>query len=451
MLQACCVPELSVTETSDNVVITANGVSTIIPKFKGCNDEPLRGGDQLVACDELPEDVNVQNFTYATGTRVLTITETDGETHTATLPKATTSVAGLVELATEDDYPDHNNDVDAATPAYVKAAIDAIPAIPLDTSATVLADVIAAPDGLSGGQWRKPNSRAATAAELNAVGASRVEVPVTAMDALWGNRAQEPADTKGVMNEDGSLGYGSRYMPGSGEAAAQTAIDTAMDNNGAYLFLSDLTTGDALTVPAPRYAGQRMTIRVAANSPTDEIVVNFAPVAILGGVYRRVDHKIERGATGFNRVLMRDGETLSLVARSPAAGWDVESHNYRLLSGFGWQERESGLVALDFEVSGTTTFANGNILTEDFALPVALANPVNFRPVVGDINMTGVGLGDVPFLGGKFEFRPEPDGNTATTFRLSAINTGTTPAALGRIRVQGESARLDYAALGGVA
>lgn len=49
------------------------------------------------------------------------------------IPNAADTLRGLVELAVAANYPDNANDVDATTPAYVKAAVDAaIAALPGD-------------------------------------------------------------------------------------------------------------------------------------------------------------------------------------------------------------------------------------------------------------------------------------------------------------------------------
>ena len=51
----------------------------------------------------------------------------------AAIPNAGDLLRGLVQLATSANYPQHTNNVDATTPAYVKAALDAaIAALPGD-------------------------------------------------------------------------------------------------------------------------------------------------------------------------------------------------------------------------------------------------------------------------------------------------------------------------------
>lgn len=75
----------------------------------------------------------VDDLEYDPNTGKLWITLNDGTEHEVTLPLtgyATSTVPGMVRLAVEGDYPQHTNDTDATTPAYVRAAVlAAIPTV----------------------------------------------------------------------------------------------------------------------------------------------------------------------------------------------------------------------------------------------------------------------------------------------------------------------------------
>jgi hypothetical protein len=118
---------VTVTDTADNVVLVVDGVPTLIPKYKDCDGDPLTAGSELLKCDGLPDQIQVTDLDYVPATRAIALVESNGDTHSAILPLAANTSVGLVALATTLDYPAPTNNVDAATPGYVQAALNALP------------------------------------------------------------------------------------------------------------------------------------------------------------------------------------------------------------------------------------------------------------------------------------------------------------------------------------
>ena len=79
-------------------------------------------------------DTKVQNFTYDSTTRTLTILDNNGGSFNLVLPQATSGLFGLVKLAIASMYPgSKTSDTLSATPAFVMAAIaDALSGLPGD-------------------------------------------------------------------------------------------------------------------------------------------------------------------------------------------------------------------------------------------------------------------------------------------------------------------------------
>lgn len=227
---------------------------------------------------------------------------------------------------------------------------------------TALAGVAALTDadrGLSLGEVDIPTNRALTVAEMTQLNAMNVGIPMGDMQSIYTNKAVE-AGAPGVMNTNGQLGYAFRYLPASSAATAVTALANAVDNNGVYSLLT-LVNGDVITVPAPRYSGQILTIRIGTVAPTDEVTLVFPSQPFLGGVYRKPDGKIEHGMAGNITLKARTGESIYLIARSAANGWDVTSHNTRSFFGAGYAEQENGTYTLSLTASaaGVATFPAG--------------------------------------------------------------------------------------------
>lgn len=142
--------------------------------LKDCDNNVLMTGASLATCADLataietainglPADVYVNGLSsYNSATNTLTLSMSDGSTvavdmtglvndavaSVAAVPVATDTVQGKVALAVGANYPDPTNDNDAVTPAYLAAAIGAIPASPI-ISADANNDIIAGTDGMA--------------------------------------------------------------------------------------------------------------------------------------------------------------------------------------------------------------------------------------------------------------------------------------------------------------
>lgn len=343
--------------------------------------------------------------------------------------------------------PDGCEQVDIALPAVAGASVAVDPVtgqktytLPEDTTSITLATVIAAPDGLSAGQWLKPESRAATAAEFQTVGAERVEVPVAAMGALWGNRALEPgAAHRGVMNPDGTLGY---YM------AAAPNLTSAQAFNGSFVAV-DMATGLA-EVPNGTYVGQ--VINVTFGGAGQEIRVNGS----FRGSFRNGQH-IFAPFTVVNSVIARRNEVW--ILRWTGTAWERIGGVDRFFRGStNWRENWDGTVTAQILGQGSATNLNpGQHVVFDITVPFQMANPTAVVPIVSDYHATNtpaLGIGTIPAATSPVILTAFPAANTVNTVRLGGWHMGTigSPVSqVGVVNVLLDRVIPDYAALGGIA
>jgi uncharacterized membrane protein len=429
----------------------------------------------------LPAEVEVTNFTYVTATRRLTITESNGDTHFVTVPLATTTEPGLVELATSADYPSPTNNVDAATPAYVKAAIDDLVAgLPAEVEVTgfsytpslkrlritesngdiydvVLPDDVTTPlagiaaltdanRGLSLGEVDIPTSRALTIAEMTQTNADLMGVSFEDMQALYTNKAAEPA-AFGMMNSNGILGHYSRNHSGNTFASNQLSLDNAVvQSNGAIVGMI-ITPGETYTMPAPSYQGQILKIRAGSTVAVAEAILDFSATGAtgVGGTYRDVNHVIRPGGVGDLNLIIRNGEEITLVALSNTV-WYVENHNYRLFYGAVWREHTDGKISMWFSFS----LASVADVVQAVTVPILCNNLLAARVQITDAN-GGKAIGD-PISGGEASHIavhcPIASGSQfGVAIRAAANNTPITDF-VGFSNFYVEGAVLDYSAYG---
>ena len=336
--------------------------------------------------------------------------------------------------------------VHVALPVVAGAAVAVNPVtgqktytLPQDASSSTLATVIAAPAGLSGGQWIKPESRPATEAEFHTVGAERVEVPIVAMGALWGNRAVEPtAAHRGVMNPDGTIGYYSRPV----------ALADLDDNNGASVTLN--LAHAPFTLPDGRYPGQVVNVAFGGGAFEGRINGNFR------GVFRNGQHKVFPHTT-ITSAIARINEAWLLVWNGMT--WLRFGGIDRWLSQFtNLRENHDGTVTILVTGQGSTTNLNpGQHVVFDITVPISMMNPTTVVPIITDYHATNtpaLGIGTVPTTTSPMALMAFPLSNTATTVRIGGWHMGAalSPVSqVGVINVLLDRVVPDYAALGGIA
>ena len=311
-------------------------------------------------------------------------------------------------------------------------------AIASDITSITLANVIAAPDGLSAGQWLKPETRAATAAEFQTVGAERIEVPFVAMGALWGNRAVEPAAAhRGVMNPDGTLGH---YVP-------MVSLALGPDYNGALVGLQ--TPDGPHTIPNGKYDGQIMY--VVFGGPTFETRVNGS----LRGVFRNGQHMLSQNTT-ISSVIARVNEAWTLRWRG--SYWERIGGVDILLRGPGWRENWDGTVTAQILGQGSAINLNpGQHVVFDIIVPFQMANPTAVVPIISDYhaaNTPALGVGTIPAATSPVTLTAFPAANTVNTVRLGGWHmgvVGSPVSQVGVVNVLLGRVIPDYAALGGIA
>lgn len=225
---------------------------------------------------------------------------------------------------------------------------------------TPLADVAALGDddrGASLGAVSIPLTRALTLAELSQANAGEVSLPLSMMGAVFTNRAVEPL-AKGFMNIDGAQGFAFRHYIGTGDP--NLAVVAALDNNGVALVIS-LDVDEVLTVPAPRYAGQTLALRISISNNLGKATVNFPAQTTLRGLIRKASGLIAGAAINDQNIQVRNGESIILIARDTVNGWDVFNQNFRMFSGTGYLETVTGAYTLWLTASaaGVATFPAG--------------------------------------------------------------------------------------------
>jgi hypothetical protein len=407
---------------------------------------------------------------------------------------ATDTTAGKVSLAVAANYPaDVALDDVATTPAYVAAAIaaaeDDITAIELTavqtptgaqnlnvsateggTTITGTAvqiptwvtglDIAANVDATAFGLGRILNAvdnAAMTDADVVATNMNNTAASVGMLRHVLTNRAVEgnAAVNAGMRNADGTLGNYSAVRGGGADVVAgQAALNaTVAGYNGATQRLT-LAPGSIVTMPTPAYFGQVLHVQtVVSGSPFSEIVLDFPSQTNLVGVYRRRDHIISAGSVTFNEIIMRSGETVSLLAIS-ATNWMVVNHSYRLLSTTVISEQSDGTAILQQLPSFATSINPGDNFVIDSPLAATITNPTAIFAQITDVDTVGgvsLGVNGMPIGARPFTFNHVRGDNTVSTIRVSAYNSGTLAGAPTAVTATVFNAVLDYAALGGVA
>ena len=309
-----------------------------------------------------------------------------------------------------------------------------------DTTSITLANVIAAPEGLSAGQWLKPESRAATEAEFQMVGAERVEVPVAAMGALWGNRAVEPAAAhRGMMNPDGTLG--------NFQAGAPNLDSVRAFNGGAV----GVNTGTGPhTMPNGNYVGQVANLIFGGSLRETRVDGAFR------GVFRNGQHKIFPN-TLINSVIARQSE--SWILRWNGTAWERMGGIDRLLNqGSNWRENYDGTLTAQILGQGSAINLNpGQHVVFDINVPFQMANPTAVVPIISDYNATSapaLGIGTIHAATSPIALIAFPAANTISTVRIGGWHmgaSGSLTSQVGVINVLLDRVVPDYAALGGIA
>ena len=309
-----------------------------------------------------------------------------------------------------------------------------------DASLADLADVISQPDGLSAGQWLIPANRAAKAAELTLSGADRVEVPVAAMGALWGNRAVEPsAAHRGVMNPDGTLGYC---------MAAAPNLTSVQAFNGSFIVVS-MTAGLA-EVPNGTYVGQVLNIAFGGTGYEIRVDGSFR------GNFRNGQHIVTQ-FTVINSVIARCNE--AWILRWTGAAWErIGGVDQPFRGSANWRENWDGTITVQILGQGSATNLNpGQHVVFDITVPFQMANPTAVVPIVSDYHVTNtpaLGIGTIPAATSPVILTAFPKANTVNTVRLGGWHMGAigSPVSqVGVVNVLLDRVVPDYAALGGIA
>lgn len=233
--------------------------------------------------------------------------------------------------------------------------------IPVDTNSSLLATVLSGETGLSKGQWEKPETRAATAAEIDSTLGSGVEVPVAAMQALWTNRAAE-GGSEGMMNPDGSIGFYSKFIINNGS----NGVIITSEYNGAFHLLSNAVSAAGYALNPPDYDGQVITIWQSGQETFDY------PLAVAGGIQGTLRNPANNSivATGlvvFNSTVLRGGESMTL--EGAFGRWFIRDFRHVLRKGNSWQEHEDGTYSgwgnLPYNAGAFPAFSTAPTVVED--------------------------------------------------------------------------------------
>lgn len=376
------------------------------------------------------------NATYTPAINGGYVLQTGDEVEVAYARMVCTSPDGAgtpLDYATGAEYP-QTGDAQLTTPAYVAAAIAAIPA----DLTTPLADVAALTDasrGLSLGEVDIPTNRALTIAEMTQPNANRVSIPLGDIQAVFTNRAAEPAAT-GYMNADGSLGG---HLPSffTDTANAAAVIAAAISGYNDFRVQIEVVSGDTVPIPPPAYTGQLMTLNVYLPSSTfGEAVLtsNGFP-----GIARRRNHKMANFGDVFTggSIIVRDAELIHFVGQDNL--WTVISHNFYLFEGANWREYADGTVSILVTTPYISEGAVGTV-----PLPLAVANTSYHVHITNGAPGAGPGT-----------FVDAPEGlmvaRTFTSFDVLAKQLGSLTVENFSFVCHIPSVPPDYAALGGIA
>lgn len=261
--------------------------------------------------------------------------------------------AAAVDMATQAELDAAaDTDVSAVSGAYIAATnqitvtvtedgtnVTSAPIqLPTETTAsiTAIAGLTDANRGLDLPEANKPRNRAATLAEVDQANATDVGLNLFSLEALITNRAaEEAAGASGMMNSDGSLGFGYRVL---GPTGWSTTTNGAMTTN------INVDTTPNFVVPAPDYAGQHVVLNFGGGlAAQNSANLTVAGGGTFSGVFRKTDQSIRSG----NDLTLqaRSGEAVTLVAFN-ASVWRVVDHNYGQFSGVDWHENLDGTLTV---------------------------------------------------------------------------------------------------------
>ena len=150
-------------------------------KLLDCNGAPLAAGTRMATCDDIP---TVSTYLGVGQNTSLSGTGTEADPFRVNVATAGDTLPGIVQLATAANHPS-TSDTEAATPAYVAAAIAAIPADPVSTLAVegvnyVHTDELGVKTVIQPGQFL--SSDAGNAIGMDAQGRLKIAIPVQLPD-----------------------------------------------------------------------------------------------------------------------------------------------------------------------------------------------------------------------------------------------------------------------------
>lgn len=177
-------------------------------------------------------DTKVANFTYNTTSRVLSIIDNAGVTFNVTIPAASGSMYGLVKLAVAASYPANiNDDLLAATPAFVKAAIAAaIAGLPGDKYLQGLQSY----DPVNNIMTLLMNDGSTVAVDMTQLLADAIASIPQATQAVFG-KVQLATAAGGQMPTNDLRATTPAYVAAAIAAAAPTTVDLYSSFGGTYI------------------------------------------------------------------------------------------------------------------------------------------------------------------------------------------------------------------------
>jgi hypothetical protein len=240
-------------------------------KLLDCNGAPLAAGTRMATCDDIP---TVSTYLGVGQNTSLSGTGTEADPFRVNVATAGDTLPGIVQLATAANHPS-TSDTEAATPAYVAAAIAAIPADPVSTMTIVGVDYVHTDE--NGVATTLEPSQFLSADPDNAAGVGtdgRIKVTV-------------PGQATDTQNGTVTLAIATNYpanVTSNLEATTPAYVAAALDDHG------NLTDGTNTTV-----SGTGTTLdpfKVNVNTATDT-VAGIASLAVSGNYPANVTSNTE--------------------------------------------------------------------------------------------------------------------------------------------------------------